>query len=93
VAEAEGFRGLTAPLWPIRYKPLPDELLSSWLVRLAHGHDVLLGDDARGFADAVLQLYGDEHLWTQLSDAGLDNVRGHFSFEAARAVLERALAT
>lgn len=25
-------------LWPIRYKPLPDELLSSWLVRLAHGH-------------------------------------------------------
>jgi hypothetical protein len=24
-------------LWPIRYKLLPDELLSSWLVRLAHG--------------------------------------------------------
>jgi hypothetical protein len=31
-------RGFTSPLWPIRYKPLPDELLSSWLVRLAHGH-------------------------------------------------------
>ncbi len=30
--------GFTTPLWPIRYKPLPDELLSSWLVRLAHGH-------------------------------------------------------
>lgn len=30
--------GFSAPLWPIRYKPLPDELLSSWLVRLAHGH-------------------------------------------------------
>lgn len=29
---------MTAALWPIRYKPLPDELLSSWLVRLAHGH-------------------------------------------------------
>lgn len=27
-----------SPLWPVRYKPLPDELLSSWLVRLAHGH-------------------------------------------------------
>lgn len=38
MAAAEGFRGITAPLWPIRYKPLPDELLSSWLVRLAHGH-------------------------------------------------------
>ncbi len=34
----DGIRGLTSPLWPIRYKPLPDELLSSWLVRLAHGH-------------------------------------------------------
>lgn len=30
--------GFTDPLWPIRYKPLPDELLSCWLVRLAHGH-------------------------------------------------------
>lgn len=25
-------------LWPVHYKPLPDELLSCWLVRLAHGH-------------------------------------------------------
>jgi hypothetical protein len=33
-----GLPGLTAPLWPIRYKPLPDELLSCWLIRLAHGH-------------------------------------------------------
>lgn len=31
-------RGLTAPLWPVRPKPFPDELLSSWLVRLAHAH-------------------------------------------------------
>lgn len=31
-------RGFTSTLWPIRYKPLPDELLSCWLVRLAHGH-------------------------------------------------------
>lgn len=31
-------KGFTDPLWPIRYKPLPDELLSCWLVRLAHGH-------------------------------------------------------
>jgi TniQ len=33
-----GIKGLTSPLWPIHYKPLPDELLSSWLVRLAHSH-------------------------------------------------------
>lgn len=25
------------PLWPVRYKPREDELLSSWLTRLAHG--------------------------------------------------------
>jgi hypothetical protein len=31
-------RGLTLPVWPIRYKPHPNELLSSWLVRLARGH-------------------------------------------------------
>ena len=31
-------QGLTTSLWPIHYKPLPDELLSCWLVRLAHGH-------------------------------------------------------
>ena len=31
-------KGITSSLWPIHYKPLPDELLSCWLVRLAHGH-------------------------------------------------------
>lgn len=30
-------KGFTSPLWPIRYKPYPDELLTSWLVRLAYG--------------------------------------------------------
>lgn len=33
-----GLIGLSKQLWPIRYKPLPDELLSCWLIRLAHGH-------------------------------------------------------
>ena len=35
---SNAMRGLTSPLWPIHLKPLPDELLSSWLVRIAHGH-------------------------------------------------------
>ncbi|HET7832643.1 MAG TPA: TniQ family protein [Gallionella sp.] len=30
--------GLSGTLWPIHLKPLPDELLSSWIVRLAHAH-------------------------------------------------------
>lgn len=36
-------------LWPIRYKPLPDELLSCWLVRLAHGH----GMKVQTFCNAI----------------------------------------
>lgn len=30
--------GLSGTLWPVHLKPLPDELLSSWLVRLAHAN-------------------------------------------------------
>lgn len=34
--------GLSGNLWPIHLKPYPDELLSSWLVRLAHAHGLKL---------------------------------------------------
>lgn len=30
--------GLSGTLWPIHLKPLDDELLSSWIIRLAHAH-------------------------------------------------------
>ena len=30
--------GLSGSLWPIHLKPLPDELLSSWIIRLSHAH-------------------------------------------------------
>lgn len=30
--------GLSGSLWPVHLKPQPDELLSSWMVRLAHAH-------------------------------------------------------
>lgn len=32
----------TSQLWLYHPKPLPDELLSNWLVRIAHGHDMKL---------------------------------------------------
>jgi hypothetical protein len=35
---SEPLFGLSGTLWPIHLKPLPDELLSSWIVRLAHAH-------------------------------------------------------
>lgn len=30
--------GLSGTLWPVHLKPQPDELLSSWIVRLSHAH-------------------------------------------------------
>jgi hypothetical protein len=35
---SEPLFGLSGTLWPIHLKPLPDELLSSWVVRFAHAH-------------------------------------------------------
>jgi GT2 family glycosyltransferase/glycosyltransferase involved in cell wall biosynthesis len=56
------------------------------------GRDVLVAADAEGFAAAIVRAYGDEALWTSLSDHGLENVRRHFSFDAARAAVRRLFA-
>jgi GT2 family glycosyltransferase/glycosyltransferase involved in cell wall biosynthesis len=56
------------------------------------GRDVLVADDAAGFANAIVRAYGDEALWNSLSDHGLENVRRHFSFDAARAAVRRLFA-
>lgn len=55
------------------------------------GEDVLVATDAAAFADAVIHAYGDAALWARLSERGLDNVRRHFSFDAAREALRRIL--
>ena len=60
-------------------------------MNLVDGEDVLVADGAERFAEAVLRLHDDEALWMRLSEAGLDNVRRHFSFDAARQALDRAL--
>ncbi len=60
-------------------------------MHLSPDHDVLVGDDASTLAAQISRLYGDEALWRRMSDAGIDNVRRHFSFEAARQALERVL--
>ena len=56
-------------------------------MHLRDGRDVLLADDADAYAAAVAAVYRDPALWAALSAAGLDNVRRHFSFDAARAAL------
>lgn len=51
--------------------------------------DVLVADDAQAFADAVVRLYQDEALWNRLAANGLENIRQHFSLDAARDVVKR----
>jgi len=60
-------------------------------MHLVDGEDVLVADDADTFADAILRLDVDEPLWSRLAANGLDNVRRHFSADAARDAVRRAL--
>jgi GT2 family glycosyltransferase/glycosyltransferase involved in cell wall biosynthesis len=54
--------------------------------------DVLVADAPADFAAAIVRLYGDKALWNALSRNGLENVRRHFSFDAARDVLQQLFA-
>ncbi|TVR98489.1 MAG: glycosyltransferase [Wenzhouxiangellaceae bacterium] len=54
---------------------------------LRDDEDVLIADDAGGFADAVVRLHENAELWARLSAAGMANVERHFSREAARRAL------
>lgn len=56
-----------------------------------HGVEVMVGGNAREFADHIVQVYSNAELWYSLSDAGLENVKKHFSFEAAAKALDRIL--
>jgi glycosyltransferase involved in cell wall biosynthesis len=58
---------------------------------LEHGVDAMIADSAAEFADCILAVYRDAELWQQLSDGGLENVRRHFSFPAARTAVAEAL--
>jgi GT2 family glycosyltransferase len=54
---------------------------------LEDGDSVLVADDPRGFAEAVLRLHRDQALWERLSAGGLAVMEAHFSFAAARRAL------
>jgi GT2 family glycosyltransferase/glycosyltransferase involved in cell wall biosynthesis len=58
-------------------------------MHLEPGRDVLVADDAQGFADAVVALYRDEALWNTLARNGMRNVAEHFSLDAARETVRR----
>ena len=51
--------------------------------------DVLVGDNPEAFAAAIVRAYSDPVLWEKLSNGGLENVRKHFSMEAALPAVRR----
>jgi glycosyltransferase involved in cell wall biosynthesis len=61
-------------------------------MHLTPGVDVLIGDSAEAFADAVARAYADRDLWDSLAEGGRENVRVHFSREAALRAITRLLA-
>ncbi len=60
-------------------------------MHLVPGSDILVADSPDLFAAQIVRLYRNPELWLQLSDAGIANVRRHFSFQAARDALDRIL--
>lgn len=60
-------------------------------MHLRPGEDVLVADDAAGFAAAVLRAYHDPVLWRQLARNGRRNIQEHFSLDAGRAVVRQVL--
>ena len=59
---------------------------------LTDGENVLIRDDAASFADAVLELHENEHLWGKLSSAAIDVVRNRWSSAVMGARLRQLLA-
>lgn len=54
--------------------------------------DVLVADDAKAYADAIVRLYHDEALWNRLAAGGRENIRTHFSRDVARSAITRLIA-
>jgi GT2 family glycosyltransferase/glycosyltransferase involved in cell wall biosynthesis len=52
-------------------------------LHLVDGQNALFADDAEQFADAVVRLWSSRELWETLSTNGLENIREHFSVQAA----------
>jgi glycosyltransferase involved in cell wall biosynthesis len=60
-------------------------------MRLRDNRDVLIANQPVEMVEAIRRLRMDENLWISLSDAGLENVRQHFSPAAARDTLRRIM--
>ena len=61
-------------------------------MHLTAGEEIVVADGPRAFAEAIARAYRDEALWNRIAAAGLENVRRHFSPEAARHAIGETLA-
>jgi O-antigen biosynthesis protein len=55
---------------------------------LCDGQEILVADEPRDFAEALVKLYGSEELWSRLSENGIMKTRALYSVDAAREKLE-----
>ena len=62
-------------------------------MHLRDGEDVLVADDAEGFAAAVVRVHRDAALWATLAANGRANVARHFSADAARGAVRELFLT
>jgi GT2 family glycosyltransferase/glycosyltransferase involved in cell wall biosynthesis len=60
-------------------------------IHAEHGREILVAESEQAFAKEVVRLYRDEKLWNEISDAGIKNVKSHFSVEAARKSIKELL--
>jgi glycosyltransferase involved in cell wall biosynthesis len=60
-------------------------------MHLRHEVTAMIVDTPDAMADAIKRTYYDRNLWYRLSEAGLENVRYHFSPDQAREALMRGL--
>ncbi len=56
---------------------------------LTSGEDVLVADDPKAYAEAIVRLYHDETLWRQLAAGGRKNIDTYFSRGVARRAITR----
>ncbi|MBF9058013.1 glycosyltransferase [Rhodobacterales bacterium HKCCSP123] len=59
-------------------------------IGLRSGHDCLIAETPRAWADAILALSEDDAMWTAMSKAGRDYAASRFSFEAGRQKMKAA---
>jgi len=71
--------------------PVVTTMLGAEGMQLTDGMDVLLADEPRAMADAIVRLWSDEALWHRLVEGGYASIERSFSHGAAEQVLREIL--